>query len=100
MHEDVEAIKSSTGWLPKYEDLRGLFKQVLRKEYKKEDYIQQFTIRVPENLGKIKRVEKFYREKVSHTPEELFQVLDQQRMRLLKSKESYGDYISPEHFEE
>jgi phosphoenolpyruvate carboxykinase (GTP) len=99
VHEDVKAIKSPTGCLPKYEDLRRLFKQVLGKHYGKADYLQQFTIRVPENLAKIARVEKFYQERVANAPEALFRVLQEQRERLLKARKSFGDYISPERFE-
>ncbi len=98
VHGEAEAVKSPTGYLPRYEDLRRLFKQVLRADYPKEDYVKQFTIRVPENLSKIERVEKFYEESVSDTPQELFQVLDQQRERLLEAKKRFGDYISPEKF--
>jgi len=99
VHNEVEAIKSPTGYLPKYEDLRKLFKQVLGKEYSKEDYIRQFTIRVPENLAKIERVQRFYQENVSDNPLELFGILFLQRDRLLKAQASFGDYISPEKFE-
>jgi len=100
VHNDVGAIRSPTGWLPKYEDLRLLFKQVLGIDYRKEDYVKQFTIRVPENLAKIERVKTFYKEKVSDTPAELFHTLDQQRERLLKARERFGDYISPVSFGE
>jgi phosphoenolpyruvate carboxykinase (GTP) len=99
VHNEVEAIKSPTGLLPKYEDLRALFNQVLGREYLKEDYVKQFTIRVPENLAKIERVQRFYQENVSDTPLELFGILYLQRERLLKAKERFGDYISPENFE-
>jgi phosphoenolpyruvate carboxykinase (GTP) len=100
VHHDVGARVAPTGLIPKYEDLYVLFKQVLNKEYRKEDYIKQFTIRVPENLAKIERVENFYKEKVADTPEELFTILGQQRERLLEAREKFGDYISPECFEE
>jgi phosphoenolpyruvate carboxykinase (GTP) len=99
VHDEVEAIRSPTGWLPKYEDLRLLFKQVLGKDYGKEDYIKQFTIRVPENLAKIERVQRFYQENVTDTPLELFGILYLQRERLLEAKAAFGDYISPESFE-
>jgi phosphoenolpyruvate carboxykinase (GTP) len=101
VHNDVDAKIAPTGIIPKYEDLRLLFKQILNKEYSREDYKRQFTIRVPENLAKIERVEKFYEEKVADAPEELFVILNQQRERLLKAKEKFGmDYISPEYFDE
>lgn len=98
VHEEVGATKTPTGWIPKYEDLHKLFKEVLGKEYKKENYIKQFTIRVPENLAKIERVQRFYQENVSDTPLELFGILYLQRERLYKARASFGDYISPENF--
>jgi phosphoenolpyruvate carboxykinase (GTP) len=98
VYDEAGALRSPTGYIPEYEDLRRLFRQVLGKEYRREDYIKQFTIRVPENLAKIRRVKKFYREKVSDTPEELFKVLDEQWNRLIKAREKFGDYISPEKF--
>jgi phosphoenolpyruvate carboxykinase (GTP) len=99
VHNEVGALKSPTGYIPKYEDLRRLFKQVLGKNYSKEDYVKQFTIRVPENLAKIERVQRFYQENVTDTPLELFGILYMQRQRLMEAKEKYGDYISPENFE-
>jgi phosphoenolpyruvate carboxykinase (GTP) len=99
VHGEVEAIKSPTGYLPIYEDLQKLFSQVLGKDYKKEDYDKQFTIRVPENLAKIERVQRFYQENVSDTPLELFGILYLQRERLLEAKKRFGDYILPESFE-
>jgi phosphoenolpyruvate carboxykinase (GTP) len=99
VHGEAGAIRAPTGFLPKYQDLRKLFSRVLSKEYSKEDYIKQFTTRVPENLAKISRVQRFYQENVSDTPAELFEILDQQRQRLVDAKERFGDYISPENFE-
>ena len=99
VHGEAGAIRSPTGFLPKYDDLQKLFKRILNKEYSKEDYIKQFTIRVPENLAKIERVQRFYQENVVDTPIELFEILDQQRKRLIKARDKFGDYISPEKFE-
>ncbi len=99
VHSEAGAIRSPTGFLPKYQDLRKLFSKILSKDYAKEDYVKQFTIRVPENLAKIERVQRFYQENVTDTPAELFEILDNQRQRLVEAKESFGDYISPESFE-
>ena len=100
VHNEVDAIKTPTGYIPKYEDLRKLFKQVRGKDYSKEEYIEQFSIRVHENMAKIKRVRKFYKKNVTYTPEAVFWVLNQQYERLLDAKEQYGNYISPEKFAE
>jgi phosphoenolpyruvate carboxykinase (GTP) len=99
VHNEVKAIKSPTGYLPKYEDLRKLFNQLLGRDYTKEEYVKQFTIRVPENLAKIERVQRFYQKNVSDTPLELFGILYLQRERLFKAQTNFGDYISPENLE-
>ncbi len=81
--------------IPKYEDLAPLFKQLLNKEYTKEDYVSQFTTRIPENLAKIDRVVKYHQENVPGAPAEVFDVLEQQRIRLKELQEKKGDYVSP-----
>jgi len=94
VHKDVGAIKTPTGLIPKYEDLKRLFKKVLNKEYSEDDYIKQFTIRVPENLAKIGRITKIYRE-IPDTPKVLFEVLEEQKERLIAAQKKLGDYIPP-----
>jgi phosphoenolpyruvate carboxykinase (GTP) len=98
---EVEAIETPIGNIPKYEDLKRLFLEVYQKEYSKEDYDEQFKLRVNENLDKIKRIEETYHNKyiVPDAPEILFEVLDRQRKRLNEAKEKYGDYILPDQFE-
>ncbi|WGM89114.1 MAG: phosphoenolpyruvate carboxykinase (GTP) [Candidatus Bathyarchaeum tardum] len=100
VHGEVETIITPTGQIPKYDDLKTIFKELLNKEYTKQDYIAQFSIRVQENMDKIKRVRQFYKTKVTYTPEAVFWVLNQQYERLLAAKEKYGNYISPEQFEQ
>ena len=96
VHGEVGAIEGPTGWLPIYEDLEPLFQQVLGKDYTRADYVKQFTVRVPENLAKLDRVEEFHRNNVPDAPPALFQVLTAQRERLLAARKQLGDYISPE----
>jgi len=95
IHNDVDAIKTPTGYIPRYEDLKRLFKEVLGKDYWKESYIEQFTLRISENIGKMERIAKIYQTKVPHTPDILFKVLAEQRERLEKLRKERGDYVSP-----
>jgi len=92
---EVDAIETPTGFIPKYEDLAKLFKEQLGKEYSQAEYVQQFTIRVPENLAKIDRVEKIYKEKVPDTPKIVFDTFAKIRSRLKATQDKYGGYISP-----
>jgi len=95
VHGDIGAIKSPTGWIPKYEDLAKLFRQVLQIDYTQEDYVRQFTIRINENLAKVNRVEEFHRKEVPDAPQVVFAVLAEQRARLLATQQEHGDYVSP-----
>jgi phosphoenolpyruvate carboxykinase (GTP) len=92
---DVDAIETPTGLIPKYEDLAKLFKDHLNAEYTQADYVRQFTIRIPENLAKLDRVEKIYKEKVSDTPAIVFDTFAKVRKRLKAAGDKHGDYISP-----
>ncbi len=94
VHKDVEAIKTPTGMIPIYEDLKSLFAEVLNTEYPINLYEQQFTIRARENLAKINRITKIY-STIEGTPPILFKVFEEQKKRLLDAQARFGDYISP-----
>jgi len=96
VHDDVGAIEGPTGLLPRYEDLRRLFKDVLQKDFTKDQYEEQFKVRVPENLAKLDRIERIYRNDVPDTPPIFFECIEAQRVRLREAQRRHGDYISPE----
>ncbi len=93
---EVDAIKTPTGYIPKYEDLKRIFRDILNIDYPKADYIKTFTIRVPENLAKIKRIVKIYKTTVPDAPDILFKTLAEQEKRLKEAEAMYGEYIPPE----
>ena len=93
---EAGAVRTPTGYIPKYQDLRRLFREVLGKEYSQEDYREQFTVRVPESLAKAGRIIRIYREKVPDTPKIVFEVLEKQRKALEEARKKHGDYIPPE----
>ncbi|MCK4596331.1 phosphoenolpyruvate carboxykinase (GTP) [candidate division WOR-3 bacterium] len=100
VHNEVDALKTPTGYIPMYDDLRKIFKELLNKIYSREDYIKQFTIRVPESLSKIERIKKIYETTVTDTPPVLFIILEEEKKRLNRTREKYGDYITPDRWEE
>jgi len=95
VHNEVEALETPSGFIPKYEDLHKLFKSVLNKEYPKANYEQEFTIRIPENLDKIDRIEKIFKEKIPGASELIFSVLNEQKKKFQDFQSRLGDYISP-----
>ncbi len=99
VHGEVEAIKTPTGYIPQYKDLKKLFKEVLDKNYSEEDYVKQFTLRIPENVAKNERIVEIYRTKVPDAPDILFKVLEEERKRLEVARAEHGDYIAPAVFD-
>ncbi len=95
---NADAIKTPIGYIPKYEDLKALFKEVLAKDYKIKDYKEQFKIRIPECIAKIDRIKKIYHSKVFDTPHILIKTLDDQKKRLEDCRKKHGDYPEPDIF--
>lgn len=94
-HNEFDAIETPVGFIPKYHDLRDLFKQYLNKDYPKKEYIAQFSIRTNHLIAKLDRVEAMYK-KDKEIPEFIWKILSDQRSGLEKLKEKKGiDNISP-----
>lgn len=100
VHGDVGALRTPTGYIPKYEDLKNIFKKLLGIDYSAALYEKQFTLRIAENLAKIERIVHIYRTKVPDAPDTLYKFLDAQKQRLLEVRDEHGDYVSPVVFEE
>jgi len=96
VHGEVGALRTPTGLIPRYEDLRPLFKEAVGTDYSQEDYVKQFTIRIRENLAKVDRVERFHRQNASDGPPEVLEVLSEQRKRLLDAQKQFGDEAAPD----
>jgi len=96
VNDEVEALITPTGSIPCYKDLEELFREVLQKKYTHEQYFEQFTTRIKENLSKIERMTTIFKTRVLDTPAVVFTVLKEQQQRLLEAQQSYGDYLPPE----
>ncbi len=97
VHGECAAIRGPTGFLPRYDDLTALFRQVLDKDYSRQQYERQFAIRIPQNLSKIKRILEHYRG-LTGIPETVFSLLEDQRKRLIDLQKQKGDSVCPLEF--
>ncbi|MBS3142306.1 phosphoenolpyruvate carboxykinase (GTP) [Candidatus Woesearchaeota archaeon] len=94
IHGEYGAIETPIGFIPMYDDLKKLFKDIFNKDFTKEEYEYAFSIRIAKILDGLKRIEKIYAEE--HDIPELFhEHLKQQRQRLLEAQKKHGDIISP-----
>lgn len=99
INRKVGAFATPIGFIPRYEDLPELFDRELGASYSREQYEQQFMIRVGELLDKLDGVEQFYRKKTL-VPQEIFAVIDMQRKLLVEAERMYGSNISPFTFKD
>ncbi|MBL7076966.1 MAG: phosphoenolpyruvate carboxykinase (GTP) [Kiritimatiellae bacterium] len=94
IHGEAEALDAGCGMIPKYEDLKRLFKDVRGEDYTEQDYIDQFTVRIPELLAKHDRMAEIYAT-IDDTPQAWKDEMAGERQRLDALKAAKGDYISP-----
>lgn len=87
IHGEYEGIVTPIGVIPKYEDLKTLFKLVFDQEYTEKEYIDQFAIYVDNYLEKYDRMKVLFDEEPD-MPQELYMELTriQEGLRELKSK--------------
>jgi phosphoenolpyruvate carboxykinase (GTP) len=99
IHNEYSAITTPIGLIPKYEDLKDLFKQVFDRDYTEEEYIKQFSLRITNLLDKLDRINEIFKE--HEVPKEFLEHITQQKDRLNEAKEKFGtDIISPFEFKE
>lgn len=93
VNDEFDAIRTPVGNIPMYDDLKKLFKDNLNYDYTKEEYVEQFSIRVDKYIEKMNRMNAVY-SKID-MPEEFMDQLDAQIKRLHDAKEQFGSVISP-----
>jgi len=99
VHNEISAIETPIGFIPKYEDLQRLFKEHLHRDYTEEEYDRQFTIRIPRLIERFDRIEMIYR-KEPNVPEFFFKHIDEQRKKLLAARDEFSkEFIHPREFE-
>ena len=95
VHDDADAIRTPTGMIPTYGDLKELFMEVANRDYTQDDYVRQFSFWAKAHLAKLDRLLVLYRDRVKNTPPVLFEVMEAQRSRILGAQREKGDIISP-----
>jgi phosphoenolpyruvate carboxykinase (GTP) len=94
-HGDLPAIATPIGYLPRFEDLRRLFKEIIDKEYPQTLYKKQFSLYVDNIVKRIDlQLEAYGREE--KIPERIFEILKRQHRELTALKETYGPVVAPD----
>jgi phosphoenolpyruvate carboxykinase (GTP) len=98
-HGEVDAIDTPIGYLPKYEDLKDLFKSKIDKEYPEDLYVKQFSLYIDNIIARTDlQIEAYGKEK--HIPQKLFDIYKEQRQKLMALKDTYGAIVTPKQLVE
>ncbi len=98
-YNEVGVVKTPIGNLPRYEDLKTLFKSIIDKEYSKELYTRQFSLYIDNVVARIDLQNEAYG-KEENVPGKLFEILKKQRDGLMALKEKFGAVVFPDQLRE
>lgn len=98
VHNEVDAIDTPIGYLPKYEDLKSLFLSKIDKAYPDDLYEKQFSLYVDNIIGRIDlQLEAYGKE--DNIPQKLFDILNKQKQELEALKAEFGPVVTPQQLE-
>jgi phosphoenolpyruvate carboxykinase (GTP) len=92
---DFEAYETPTGFIPKYEDLKDLFKKLLGEDYALEDYTYQFSFRCDAWISKLERAIKFFNDMAPTLPQSVYDYWNKSIDKFNAVKEKYGAEVKP-----
>jgi len=94
VHNEYKAIKTPVGFIPLYKDIAKIFKNSLNKEYTRQEYEKQFTLRIDNLIAKNIRIQNYF--SYTKLPEQFYQEQSAQEKRLNDFKKQYNkNNISP-----
>jgi phosphoenolpyruvate carboxykinase (GTP) len=94
-HDEINFISTPIGNLPKYDDLKYLFKQIIDKDYTKELYNKQFSLYLDNIISRIELQQEAY-SKEEEIPQTLFDILTVQNKELSALKNAHGSIVLPD----
>ncbi|WDP92197.1 MAG: phosphoenolpyruvate carboxykinase (GTP) [Desulfobacter sp.] len=97
-HGEMKSLCTPIGNLPRFEDLKLLFKQIIDKEYPRSLYDKQFALYTENIISRIELQEKAYA-KEEGIPGTIFDILAGQKQDLMGLKETEGAVVAPAYFE-
>jgi len=92
--QEVDAIETPIGFIPRYGDLKDLFKSIIDKDYPEDLYLKQFSLYVDNIVFRIDLQLSAYA-KGTNIPLKLFDILNRQRNALLALKDIFGPVVLP-----
>jgi phosphoenolpyruvate carboxykinase (GTP) len=97
-HHELQAIETPIGFIPRYIDLKAIFKERIDKQYDEALYDKQFSLYIDKIIKRLEMQLGAY-EKEENLPPQLFKVLNLQIEQLSALKGKYGPIVHPADIE-
>ena len=94
-HDEADVLRTPTGLIPRYEDLRALFGEIFGEDYTAEEYRYQFSFRCDAWLAKLDRAKTWFKGNVPDCPELLPERWDAAIELITAARAKYGALIAP-----
>lgn len=94
-HGDIGAIDTPIGMIPKYEDLKKLFRDKINKEYPESLYTMQFSLYIDNVVARIDLQQAAWG-KEPGVSSRLCAIYAEQKAELLALKAAKGDIVAPQ----
>ena len=91
----MDALRTPTGLIPTYEDLKRLFKEIFDEDYPEADYRYQFTFRCDGWLAKLERSTAYYKTNVPDCPGIVYKTWEEAAEKIKAARDSFGPLILP-----
>ncbi|CCK81801.1 PckG: phosphoenolpyruvate carboxykinase [Desulfobacula toluolica Tol2] len=96
-HNEIDHITTPIGNIPRYDDLKSLFKQIIGKDYTKELYTKQFSLYLDHIIKRLELQQEAY-SKEERVPQTLFDILAEQKQALSALRDTHGSIVLPDIF--
>ncbi|NCC51562.1 MAG: phosphoenolpyruvate carboxykinase (GTP) [Spartobacteria bacterium] len=95
VHGEVEALRTPTGFIPLYEDLQALFREIFDEDYSREGYDYQFSFRCDAWLAKLERCAEYFKKNIPDCPTVVYDTWTAAAKKIQAAKDQYGAIIKP-----
>ncbi len=94
-HGEVEVIETPIGFIPKYEDLKTLFGEIINKEYPEDLYTMQFSLYIDNIIRRIDLQDEAFRQE-DNIPARFFELLMSHKVELEELRARFGPVVEPQ----
>lgn len=95
VHQEVDALRTPTGLIPRLEDLQRLFKELFNEEYTQQEYEYQFAFRCNAWLAKLDRTTSYFKRNIPDCPAVVYETWEGARDRIVEIRKEFGEVVLP-----